>query len=146
MRTQQTHHIPSFSPSPLSGDIDPAGSVLLGCALQRCWDCQRKYTVPVWNPGVPRKSVKFGHYSCNSAFMFHSQGVMCAAATAGLCGKRGLQRETYAPVVRRIVSKTASSVHEECWTSGRHPTAPAAGVKDLMRTTINPGCENMTIR
>lgn len=30
--------------------------------------------VPVWNPGALKQSVKFGHYSCNGAFMFHSQG------------------------------------------------------------------------
>lgn len=78
--------------SSLSGDIDPVNSVLVGCALQRCWDCQRKYTVLVWNPGVLRQSVKFGHYSCNSAFMFFlRKGHVCNSRSKAFL--RGLQTE-----------------------------------------------------
>lgn len=88
----------------LSRDIDPASSVLVGCALQRCWDCQRKYTVLVWNPGVPRQSVKFGHYSCNSAFMFCSQkGHVCNSHSKAFLS--GLQTEMWALLVRRITLK-----------------------------------------
>lgn len=72
----------------LSGDIDPASSVRLGCTLWRFWECQRKYMVLVWNPGVLKQSVKFGHYSCNSAFMFHSQGSCVPRPQRGFsCGQ-----------------------------------------------------------
>lgn len=95
-KNTQVRHIltaPSASLSlPLSRDIDRVGPVLVGCPLQRCWDCQRKYTVLAWNPGVLRQSVKFGHYSCNGAFMFPSQGSCVQQPRRGLFRRAARQR------------------------------------------------------
>lgn len=88
MGTHKCTTVCLFLPSH-SGDIDPERSVLVGCTQQRCWDCQRKYTVLVWNPGVLRQRVKFGHYSCNTGFMPR-------------LFLRGVQREMKALVVKRI--------------------------------------------
>lgn len=115
----QVHYV--FTPlsrSSLSRDIDHASSVLVGCALQRCWDCQRKYTVLVWNPGVLRQSVKFGHYSCNSAFMFRSQGSCVQQPQQGF-PERAAGRDVGSGCHEDHI-KTASYVHEECWMSERH--------------------------
>lgn len=104
----QTHKIFKLLLS-LSRDIDLASYVLVGCILRRCWVCQRKYTVLGWNPGVLRQTVKFGHYSCNSAFMVCSQGP-CAQPPQQSFAVRSADRDE-GIISQEAQIKIASCVH-----------------------------------
>lgn len=58
-----------------------------------------------------RKSVKFGHYSCNSAFMFRSQGSCVQAPQQGFV-ERSADRDVGISCQQDHI-KTASCVYEE---------------------------------
>lgn len=65
----------------LHGDIDPVSEVLVqwsgASLLGRGVGLWEERYGPVWNPGVLKQAVKFGHYSCNSALRSAPRGLVC---------------------------------------------------------------------
>jgi hypothetical protein len=61
----------------LNGFIGPVSEVLVqwsgASLLGRGVGLWEERYGPVWNPGVLKQAVKFGHYSCNSAFMVSAE-------------------------------------------------------------------------
>lgn len=77
-----------------------------------------------------RQSVKFGHYSCNSAFMFRSQGSCVQQPQRGFAERAADGHVGISCQEARI--KTASYVHEECLMS-ETSARPVAEVKEFMK-------------